>query len=95
MTKKISKSSKKTSKNKPVKRKSEKRVVKKKIKKYEFKRRPLPASFMIIGLFGLIVSAVYTVSARLSLTWGFMFMVFFLILFISALVSLEPNKGEV
>lgn len=63
-------------------------------KKYVFKRRPLPASFMIVGLFGLIVSAVYTVSARIPVTWGFMFIVFFLIMFIAALVSLEPNKGD-
>lgn len=73
---------------KPVEIKTKKRVS-------VFKRRPLPASFMLIGIFGLIVTAVYTVSGKVPLTWGFTFIVFFLIMFIAALVSLEPNPGEI
>ncbi|MEA3430114.1 MAG: hypothetical protein U9R08_02485 [Nanoarchaeota archaeon] len=61
-------------------------------KELVFKRRPLPSSFMVVGMFGLIVTSVYTISARLSLTWGFTFIVFFLIIFLASLLSLEPNK---
>ncbi len=89
VSKKIVKKSKKTVVKKTVSKKS------KTEKKYVFKRRPLSASFMIVGLFGLIVTSVYTVSARIPLTWGFMFIVLFLIMFIASLVSLEPNKREI
>jgi len=90
-------------KNKPLKK--SKKVQKKKINKTatkvisakpkeEFKKRPLSGSFMTLGLIGLIVVSVYTVSGRIPLTWGFTFIVFFLVMLIASLVSLEPNKKE-
>jgi len=57
-----------------------------------YKRQPLPAGFMIASMFGLIISIVYTASGRWNKTWGFTLALLFAIMFISSMVSLEPNK---
>ncbi|HII30245.1 TPA: hypothetical protein HA317_04260 [Candidatus Woesearchaeota archaeon] len=52
----------------------------------------LPGSFMIIGMFGFVFSAVYTMSGRLTPTWGFTFCLTFLIMFIASVVSITPGE---
>jgi hypothetical protein len=51
---------------------------------------PLPGTFMLMAMFGFIISSVYTVSGRLDLSYGFAFCVVFGIMFISAVVSITP-----
>lgn len=64
-----------------------------------YKRRPLPATFMLASMLGLIVTIVYTGSGRFDEwfngngnTWGFTFGLIFAIMFFASLVSLESNK---
>jgi hypothetical protein len=51
---------------------------------------PLPGTFMLMAMFGFIISAVYTVSGRLDLSYGFSFCFVFAIMFIAAVVSITP-----
>ncbi|MFH1182467.1 MAG: hypothetical protein V1702_05905 [Candidatus Woesearchaeota archaeon] len=51
---------------------------------------PLPGTFMLMSMFGFIISTVYTVSGRLDLSFGFAFSFVFAIMFISAVLSITP-----
>lgn len=64
--------------------------------------KPLPGTFMMMGLLGFLISAYWTFSGRFN-TWfywagenagnsfGFGFMVAFLIMFIAAIASMTPK----
>lgn len=54
-----------------------------------FKPKPLSVSFSLVGLLGFLITAIFYYYGRFSHTWGITFMVFFLILFIASLVSME------
>ncbi|MBW3015010.1 hypothetical protein KY330_01170 [Candidatus Woesearchaeota archaeon] len=101
----VKKTSKK--KKKPVKKSAKKKVSKKKVSKEKkvavakpkvvdpdkavYKTRPLPKMFMLVGILFLAVSVVYTISGKFSFTWGFLGMLFGLILVISSLYSMRPK----
>ncbi len=60
------------------------------------KRVPLPGTFMITGLLGFIISAYYLAIGHIGelvidKTWGFTFTLFFLIMFIAAVISITPS----
>ncbi|HLD19481.1 MAG TPA: hypothetical protein VJB90_05745 [Candidatus Nanoarchaeia archaeon] len=57
-------------------------------------RVPLPGSTMLIGMFGFMITAYYTALGKLDKTWGFTFIVFFLILFIASVVSITPSLSK-
>ncbi len=64
-----------------------------------YKRRPLPATFMLASMLGLIITIVYTGSGRFDEwfagngnTWGFTFGLVFALMFFASLISLESNK---
>lgn len=48
---------------------------------------PLPGTFMITAMVGLIISIMYIM--KLDLTWGFTFTLVFLLMFIASMVSLS------
>lgn len=55
-----------------------------------FKAAPLKSSFLLVGIIGFLISALYIYS--LNHTWGFTFSIFFLIMVIAALVSMTKSK---
>lgn len=68
-------------------------------------RHPSDAIFMIAGIIGFIMSVTYTFSGRFNtwfawsgenagITWGFVFMLFFLMLFISSIISMTPRGDK-
>lgn len=58
------------------------------------KYAPLPQSILLIGLMGFIISAIFTYSGRIGLSWGFAFMLVFLIMLISSIVSMTPDYDD-
>ncbi len=54
--------------------------------------RPLPVSFLLVGIFGTLIFGLWTYSGRVSKTWGITMVIFCLVLFIASLVSLEPEE---
>ena len=86
----------KKSKKKAVKKKSEKKVAMKKIIKEKPKKRqidPLPGTFMLTSMFGLIITLIYTSSGRIPIDYGVAFSIVFLIMFIASLKSITPSKN--
>ena len=59
-----------------------------------FRAQPLPTSFFLVSILGFLISFVYTLSGKLDRTWGFTFIVVFVIMFVATLVSLEPTPEE-
>jgi hypothetical protein len=55
---------------------------------------PLPGTFMLMAMFGFIISAVYTVSGKLDVSYGFSFCLVFAIMFIAAILSITPWYPE-
>ena len=58
------------------------------------KPAPLNASFMVTAILGLLISVMYV--RKLSPTWAFAFSLVFIIMIISALISMvqAPVKGQ-
>ncbi len=54
------------------------------------RQRPLPASFLLAGLFGFAASLIYMSAGDLSPTWGMLLVIFSVILTAASLRSLEP-----
>ena len=65
-------------------------------------RSPVSGTFMIIAIVGFLISVTYTVSGRFNeifsifgpnagYTWGFLFILFFLIMFISSVASMHSR----
>lgn len=57
-----------------------------------FKVAPLSSSFLVVSIFGFLASFFY--SDYLGVTWGFLFMLFFSILFISAVISMTHTTVD-
>ena len=66
-------------------------------------RIPLSNSFTIISILGLFISIIYTVSGRLTQlfswagenagnTWGFLFILFFVMMLIASFASIDPGN---
>ena len=58
------------------------------------KRIALDATFMFAGLIGTIGSIIYTLNGTFDHTWGFTFILFFLIILVAAVVSITPRFEE-
>jgi len=48
---------------------------------------------MVISIIGLVASAIYTNSGKLTATWGVTFIIFFAVVFLASVVSITPT-GE-
>lgn len=59
------------------------------------KYAPLPQSILLTGIIGIIISSIFTYSGRISLSWGFAFMLVFIIMIIASFVSMTPSFDEV
>lgn len=70
--------------------KKHRRVVSERVKRYRV--APLPGTFMLTGMVGLVVCATYTISGRLDMTWGITFSLVFALMFFAALLSMTPPK---
>lgn len=53
--------------------------------------RPLPRSFLLVSMFGLLISGIYTYSGRLNATWGITLLLIFGIMFAASLLSMTPT----
>ncbi|MGM5484583.1 MAG: hypothetical protein ACQEP1_01800 [Nanobdellota archaeon] len=64
---------------------------------------PLSGGFMIASIIGLVISVTYTLSGRFQhifawagenagYTWGFAFILLFLVMFIASIVSITPTE---
>ena len=53
---------------------------------------PLTSSFMLTSIVGFMVSVLYVM--KLSASWGFTFALFFVIMFISSIVSMSHMEAE-
>lgn len=60
------------------------------------RRAPLPLSggFMVISIIGLVASAIYTNSGKLTATWGVTFIMFFAVVFLASVVSITPTGDD-
>jgi hypothetical protein len=63
-----------------------------------FKTAPLPSSFMLISMFGFILTAFFLNDPLLK-DWAWSFMIVFIVMFISSIISisntpLEPSHLE-
>jgi len=52
---------------------------------------PLSQSFFLASILGFLISAGFTLSGRLDLTWGFTFCLIFVIMFIASITSMTPE----
>ncbi len=53
-------------------------------------RVPLPRTFMLTSMLGILIVTVYTVSGRISLEWGAAFDFVFVLMFIASVLSITP-----
>ncbi len=53
---------------------------------------PLPQSFFITSILGLIIAAFLTLSRKLDPTWGFAFCLVFVMMFIASFVTIHPKE---
>ena len=68
-----------------------KRTIKNKSnRKVSLRQRPLPASFLLMGLFMFAASVIYTYGGQLSTQWGATLIIFSFILVAASLRSLNP-----
>ncbi|MBI3032441.1 hypothetical protein HYY69_03115 [Candidatus Woesearchaeota archaeon] len=54
----------------------------------------LPQSFFLISIIGFLISAMYTYSGTLPLSWGFSFCLIFIIMFVAAVASMTPSAAD-
>ena len=79
---------------KKSKRKAKKKVVIKKTIMEKPKKKQieaLPGTFMLISMFGLIITLIYTSSKRIPIDYGVAFCIVFLIMFLASLKSIMPS----
>ncbi len=79
-------------KKKKVKRKNKKKITKKRAAKKAPKKKfwvpaPLPSSFMLTAILGLIISALWVFP--MSYTWGITFLIFFSLMFITSIINMS------
>ena len=53
---------------------------------------PLSAGFVLTAMMGFIISSVYVYPR--SVTWGFTFVLFFILMFVSSLISMTYAPSE-
>lgn len=53
--------------------------------------KPIPSSMFLMGILGFIISVYLTTSGLIDVSWGFAFCLAFLIMFISAVISITPS----
>ena len=51
----------------------------------------LPGTFMLTGMFGFIITAIYTSSGKTPLDYGVAFCIVFLIMLLASLKSIMPS----
>lgn len=56
-----------------------------------YRMEPLPATFTLISILGLIITTVFTVSGRIELSWGVAFDLVFALMFIASMMSITPK----
>ena len=56
-----------------------------------YRMEPLPATFTLISILGLIITTVFTVSGRVDLSWGISFDLVFALMFIASMMSITPK----
>ncbi len=59
-----------------------------------FRIEPLPATFTLTGMLGLIITTVFTASGRVDLSWGIAFDVVFALMFIASIISISPIAAD-
>lgn len=52
---------------------------------------PLPATFSLISILGLVITTVFTISGRLDLSWGMAFDLVFTLMFVASMMSITPK----
>ena len=77
-------------KKKPAK-KTAQRTASQKPAPSSFNVEPLPATFSLIGMLGLIITTVFTVSGRVPLSWGVAFDLVFALMFVASMISITPK----
>lgn len=58
----------------------------------EFNVAPLSGGFMITSIVGFLISVIYVYPS--SVTWGFAFGVFFVLMFVAAMISMTYGPDE-
>ncbi|MBI2141157.1 hypothetical protein HYU16_01915 [Candidatus Woesearchaeota archaeon] len=56
-----------------------------------YRMEPLPATFTLISILGMIITTVFTVSGRIELSWGVAFDLVFALMFIASMMSITPR----
>ena len=56
-----------------------------------YRMEPLPATFTLISILGLIITTVFTVSGRIDASWGVSFDLVFGLMFIASMMSITPK----
>lgn len=56
-----------------------------------FRMEPLPATFTLTSILGLVVTTVFTASGRVPLSWGVAFDLVFALMFLASMVSITPR----
>lgn len=51
----------------------------------------LPGTFMLTGMFGFVITAIYTNSGKIPLDYGVAFCIVFLIMLLASLRSIMPS----
>ena len=54
---------------------------------------PLTSSFMLTSIIGFMISTMFVM--KLSVSWGFTFALFFVIMFVSSIVSMTNMEAEI
>jgi len=55
---------------------------------------PLPNSMLLVSLVGLIIVSIKLANETFDLTWGFTFILIFLIIITASFISITPGKNE-
>ena len=58
------------------------------------KYAPIPQSVLLTGLMGFLLTAIFTYSGAIGLSWGFSFMIVFLVMIIASFVSITPGYDD-
>ena len=68
-----------------------KRVLNEEPAESAFNIEPLPATFTLISILGLIITTVFTVSGRIDMSWGVAFDLVFGLMFVASMISITPR----
>ncbi|MFC1755369.1 hypothetical protein ACFL96_18595 [Thermoproteota archaeon] len=59
-----------------------------------YKVAPLSSGFMLVSMVGFMVTVVYTSFGKIDPTWGFTLGLFFVIMFVSSMISMTYAPVE-